>query len=247
VSGDGQKLLFSVVMPAYNEADVIEATLLELDAHLSAEGFDYELVVVNDGSTDRTGEILQALGDRLPRLRPVDNPGPGGYGFAIRKGLEFYRGDAMVIVTSDGADSPKDVAAYFRKIEAGYDCAFGSRFAPGATVEGYPPFKLVVNRIANRLLALILRQDYDDFTNGFKCYRRHVIDDMQPIITGQFNITVELALKAVLGGHRFAVVPNDWKQRDAGDSSFKLFRLVKPYAATVLYCLTRSYLLGVRR
>jgi dolichol-phosphate mannosyltransferase len=240
-------LLFSIVMPAYNEEDVIEATLVELSEYLDGCEFDYEIVVVNDGSQDATGRVVADVAARQPRVRLVDNPGPGGYGFAIRKGLEVYRGDAMVIVTSDGADSPKDVAAYFRKIEEGYDCAFGSRFGPGSIVEGYPPVKRVINRIANKLLALVLRQPYDDYTNGFKCYRRHVVDDMQPLITGQFNITIELVLKAILGGWRYAVVPNDWKQRDAGDSSFNVLRLVKPYALTALYCLARSYLLSVRR
>jgi dolichol-phosphate mannosyltransferase len=244
---DDAKLLFSVIMPAYNEEDVIEATLVELSEHLDGCGFDYEIVVVDDGSQDGTGRILQEVSSRLPRVRPIENPGPGGYGFAIRKGLEVYKGDAMVIVTSDGADSPKDVAAYFRKIEEGYDCAFGSRFAPGATVEGYPRIKLVINRVANRLLALVLRQGYDDYTNGFKCYRRCVVDDMKPLVTGQFNITIELALKAVLGGWRYAVVPNDWKQRDAGQSSFNVLHLAKPYAMTALYCFSLRYLLRVRR
>ena len=244
---DDSSLSFSVIMPAYNEEDVIEATLVELSEHLDACAFDYEIVVVDDGSQDGTGRVVRAVAARLPRVRLVENEGPGGYGFAIRKGLDVYKGDAMVIVTSDGADSPKDVAAYFRKIEEGYDCAFGSRFAPGATVEGYPRLKLMINRVANRLLALALGQDYADYTNGFKCYRRHVVDDMQPLVTGQFNITIELALKAVLGGWRYAVVPNDWKQRDAGQSSFNVFRLAKPYAMTALYCFSRRYLESVRR
>lgn len=234
-------------MPAYNEEDLIESTLTELSEHLDSCGFDYEIVVVNDGSQDGTGRVLAEVTKRLPRVRSIDNPGPGGYGFAIRKGLEVYRGDAMVIVTSDGADSPKDVAAYFRKIEEGYDCAFGSRFGPSSTIEGYPPVKRAINRIANKILALVLRQKYDDFTNGFKCYRRHVIDEMQPLITGQFNITIELVLKAVLGGWRYAVIPNDWKQRETGESNFNALRLIKPYAMTMFYCLARNYLLRVRR
>ena len=240
-------LFFSVVMPVYNEEAVVEATLAALSAHLDACGFDYEIIVVNDGSQDRTVEILHEIEASNRRIRYIDNPGPGGYGFAIRKGLEVYKGDAVVIVTADGADFPKDVEAFFRKIEAGYDCAFGSRFMQGARVQGYPPFKLFVNRLTNRLIALLLRRGYNDFTNGFKCYRRHVVDDMQPLIAGQFNITIEMAVKAVQGGWTFAVVPNDWTQREAGASSFKLFRLIKPYGLTLLYCLSRNYLLKVRR
>ena len=234
-------------MPAFNEQDVVEKTVRDLSKHLSACGFDYEIIVVNDSSEDSTEEILKKLASEIDSVRYVNNVPPGGYGFAIRKGLECYEGDAAVIVTADGSDAPKDVEAYFRKIIEGYDCAFGSRFVPGATVKGYPPFKLFMNRLTNQILSMLLRQDYKDFTNGFKCYRRQVIDSMQPLEAGQFNITVELALKAVLGGWNYAVVPTDWTQRDGGESSFKIYRLIKPYTMTILHCMSRSYPQKVRR
>jgi len=240
-------LLFSIVMPAYNEEAVLETTLNELTRHLDSEGFDYEVVVVNDNSSDGTAEVLRSCVERMPRVRHVDNPGPNGYGYAIRKGLEHYRGDAMVIVTSDGSDSPADVASYFRKIEEGYDCAFGARFVPGTTVTNYPPFKKLVNRVANFGLARVLGADYGDFTNGFKCYRRHVVEQMQPLASGQFNITVEMAVKAVLGGHRYAVVPTNWSQRAAGTSSFKIAKMVTPYAASLAYALSAAYLKKSKR
>ena len=239
--------LFSIVMPAYNEQDVIESTLQELTTHLDEQDFNYEIIVINDGSTDKTESILKTITTSHKCVRYINNPGPNGYGNAIRKGLDDYKGDAVVIVTSDGSDSPKDAAAYFRKIQEGYDCAFGSRFMPNTTVTGYPRFKLFINRIANRFVSLILRSHYNDFTNGFKCYRRPVIEAMQPLVAGQFNITIELSVNAVLAGWKFAVIPNDWTQRDAGDSSFKLGKLLKPYTVTLIYCLSRHYLGKTRR
>lgn len=238
---------FSVVMPAYNEEAVVERTIRDLSAELDARGFDYEIITVNDNSKDGTWSVLERLAKELPRLRPVTNAGPNGYGYAIRKGLETYRGDAVVIVTADGSDAPKDVAAYFDAINEGFDCAFGSRFAPGAKVTGYPPFKLFVNRMANALVGMILKSGYDDYTNGFKCYRRTVMDAMQPIVSGQFNITVELAVKAILGGYSYKVVPTDWTQREAGASSFKLFKLIGPYFASLTYCLALNSLRKSKR
>ena len=234
-------------MPAYNEQAVIETTLQELTAHLDSASFNYEIVVVNDNSQDDTEGVLQRSLARFPRLRYLNNAGPNGYGYAIRKGLESYRGDAMVIVTSDGSDSPEDVAAYFRKIEEGYDCAFGARFVPGTTVKDYPPIKRLVNRLANRGLSQLLATDYTDFTNGFKCYRRHVVDAMQPLASGQFNITVEMAVKAVLGGYRYAVVPTNWSQRAAGASTFKIMKMLKPYGASLAYALSAVYLRKSKR
>ncbi len=239
--------LFSVVMPAYNEEDVVEQTLLQLTAHLDECEFNYEIVVVNDGSTDKTETILEKFSANHASVRYVNNPGPGGYGYAIQKGLQHYKGDAVVVVTSDGSDSPKDVATYFNKIQEGYDCVFGSRFLPGTKVAGYPRFKLFMNRMANRFLAMVLRSRYNDFTNGFKCYRRHVIDDMQPIISGQFNITIEMSVSATLSKCLCAVVPNDWTQRDAGVSTFKISRLLKPYFITLIYCIARNYIRNIRR
>jgi dolichol-phosphate mannosyltransferase len=234
----------SIVMPAYNEEAVIERTITELAQALDREAIDYEIIAVNDASKDGTWAVLQTLAATLPRLRCITNAGPNGYGYAIRAGLAVYRGDAMVIVTADGSDSPRDVVAYFRAIERGADCAFGSRFVKGATVSRYPRFKLLVNRLANACVSRLLGTRYDDFTNGFKCYRRHVIDAMLPIVSGQFNITIELAVKAVQGGWTYEVCPTDWTEREAGTSSFKLFRLIGPYTASLVYCLTLNYLRG---
>ena len=238
----GEAPAFSVVMPAYNEEAVVERTIRELSAELDALGVEYEIICVNDNSTDGTLLVLERLAGEFPRLHPISNPGPNGYGYAIRRGLEHYRGDAVVIVTADGSDAPADVVAYVTALQEGFECAFGSRFAKGAKVTRYPPFKLVVNRLANTLVRFILRSRYDDYTNGFKGYRRQVIDAMQPIVSGQFNITVELAVKAVLGGYRYKVVPTHWTQRDAGASSFRLFKLIGPYFASLSYCLALNAL-----
>lgn len=239
--------LYSVVMPAYNEEAVVEPTLRALTLALDNAPYAYEVIVVNDASTDETAAVLERLAAEHPKIRCIENPGPNGYGAAIRKGLEHYDGDAVVVVTADGSDAPKDVVAYFAAIAEGADCAFGSRFRKGARVTGYPPFKLFVNRLANGLCGLLLASRYDDFTNGFKCYRRAVIDSMAPLVSSQFNITIEMTVKAIQGGWRIVVLPTDWTQRVAGVSSFRLLKLIKPYAATLLYCLTLHYLRKVRR
>jgi dolichol-phosphate mannosyltransferase len=242
-------MMLSVVLPAYNEASVIEATIRALAAELDRAQVTYELLVVNDKSRDATADVLTRLEAEFPTLRHVDNPGPHGYGRAVRHGLAHYRGDAVVIAMADGSDAPSDVLAYWRLIEAGQDCAFGMRFAPGTKVEGYPPFKRLLNRAGNRLIAGLLGSDYTDFTNGFKCFRRHVIDGMQPLVGAGFNLTIEMSMKAVLSGARFAVVPNSWVQRVDGVSKFRLVEAGALYLATIAYCLLQHRLArgGIRR
>lgn len=237
-----KQLMLSVVIPAYNEADVIEETVSQLSETLDSEIGNYEILIVNDGSGDSTEKVLTNLTKHYSQLRYINNTGPHGYGFAVRYGLEHFRGDAAVILMADGSDAPQDVVKYYRKIDEGYDCAFGSRFIPGAHVDGYPWFKRILNRLGNRLIGALLGQRYDDFTNGFKCYRRSVIDRIQPLVCGQFNLTIEMSMGAVAQGARFAVVPTNWRDRDAGDSKFKVLAQVRIYLLTLIYCLNKAWL-----
>jgi dolichol-phosphate mannosyltransferase len=235
-------MMLSVVMPAYNEAAVIAGTVRALAAELDRQAIDYEILVVNDASRDATEAALIELENFLPHLRHVTNPGPHGYGCAVRHGLDHFRGDAVVVAMADGSDAPGDVAAYFRKIEEGYDCAFGMRFGAGTRMEGYPMLKRLMNRAGNRLIAWLVGSGYTDFTNGFKCFRREVIERMQPLVGAQFNLTIEMSIKAVLGGARFAVVPNSWIERAGGVSKFRLVQAGTLYLATIAYCLLQHRL-----
>jgi dolichol-phosphate mannosyltransferase len=232
----------SVVIPAHNEAEVIEPTLRGLIAQLGPEGIDYEIVVVDDASSDGTGEVVARVSAEEPRVRSVRNEAPNGFGFAVRKGLESFRGDAVVIVMADGSDDPRDVVLYYRVLEAGYDCAFGSRFMPGATVRDYPRVKLTINRIVNAGIRFLFRHGYNDTTNAFKAYRREVIDNLRPLLSHHFNLTVELPLKAITRGFSYAIVPTSWTNRAAGTSKLQLNEMGGRYLFIVLYVFLEYHL-----
>src|SRR5205085_8211569 len=131
--------------------------------------------VVNDNSSDRTERILATLSAADSGVRYVNNLPPNGFGFAVRRGLAEFRGDAVAIVMADGSDDPADVVAFYRKLQSGYDCVFGSRFIRGGRVADYPKLKLVMNRLANLVIRLLILVRYNDFTNAFKLYRRSAI------------------------------------------------------------------------
>ena len=131
----------------------------------------------------------------------------------MRAGLEAFTGDAVAIVMADGSDSPRDLVAYQRLLEEGYECAFGSRFVSGSTVTDYPRTKLIMNRIVNFGIRLLFRHGYNDTTNAFKAYRREVIENVQPFLSHHFNLTVELPLKAVVRGYSYGIVPISWTNR----------------------------------
>src|SRR5215216_958911 len=194
-------------MPAHNEEDSTARVVGLLVQTLTAEEIDYEAIVVNDSSTDQTEAVLQDLQHLYPTLRYINNEPPNGFGLAIRKGLEHFRGDAVAIFMGDGSDSPKDVVRCFRKLNEGCDCVFGSRFIKGGRITNYPPHKLLLNRLGNYLIRVLFGLDYNDVTNGFKLYRREVIAACQPLISKHFNINIELPLKAIAQGYKYAIVP----------------------------------------
>jgi len=231
----------SVVIPAHNEAGSIEQTVQRLASTLE-EGIDYELLVVDDGSSDGTAEAVTRAKAGDPRVRCVRSTYPRGFGFAVRAGLEQFTGDALAIVMADGSDSPLDLVRYHRLLEGGYDCAFGSRFVKGATVRDYPRLKLVLNRAANAFIRALFRHGYNDTTNAFKAYRREVVETVQPLLSNHFNLTVEMPLKAIVRGHNFAVVPISWTNRTDGTSKLRLQEMGSRYLFIVLYVFLEHHL-----
>jgi dolichol-phosphate mannosyltransferase len=230
------------VIPARNEADSIGATVRPLAARLEQDDVDYEILVIDDASTDGTQAAVASLSEQNPRIHCHRSHNPPGFGFAVRAGLDRFEGDAVVIVMADGSDHPDDVIGYLRVLEQGYDCAFGSRFMKGARVFDYPRFKLVLNRIANAGVRVLFRHGYNDTTNAFKAYRREVIETVQPLLSNHFNLTVELPLKAVVRGHTYGIVPISWTNRSAGVSKLKLQEMGSRYAFIVLYVFLERHL-----
>jgi dolichol-phosphate mannosyltransferase len=160
----------------------------------------------------------------------------------VRAGLAAFRGDAVALVMADGSDAPADLVAYYRKLQEGYDCVFGSRFVRGARVVNYPLPKLLMNRIANFCIRTLFWMSYNDVTNAFKLYRRTVIAGIQPLLAYHFNLTVELPLKAIVRGYSYAVVPTSWFNRLKGVSKFKIKEMGSRYLFIVLYCYLEKYL-----
>jgi len=232
----------SVVIPARNEEGSIAATVTSITSALREAGIPYEIVVVDDASTDATADRILALAEGDGDVRLLRSPYRNGFGMAVRAGLETFTGDAVAIVMADGSDAPEDLVAYHRLLTAGYDCAFGSRFMRGSRVEHYPTLKLVINRIVNAGIRALFGHGYNDTTNAFKAYRREVIESVSPLVSQHFNLTVELPLKAVVRGHSYAIVPIRWRGREHGESKLKLQEMGSRYLFIVLLVFLEHHL-----
>ena len=234
--------LFSIVIPARNEAENLPVLVPTLLTALENAGIDHEVLIVNDGSTDGTREVLVKLASRFANVRFIDNPPPNGFGLAVRAGLMDFRGNAVAIVMADGSDDPADLVKYYAKVREGYDCVFGSRFIAGSKLIDYPVHKLIINRLANLFIKTLFQLRYNDITNAFKCYRRTVIAGLEPILAHHFNLTVELPLKAIIRGYNFAVIPISWTNRTSGVSKLKIREMGSRYLFIVIYCLIERLL-----
>lgn len=233
----------TILIPAHNEETCVGSTIRNLYQRLRAEEIEHEILVVNDASADGTESILASLCADIDSLHYINNSPPNGYGFAVRKGLDNFMGDAVCIYMADASDRPEDVVRYFRVMEQTQaDCIFGSRFIHGGMVKDYPGLKLFLNRCANTFIQLLFGLRYNDVTNAFKLYKREVIEGSKPILSHHFNLTVELPLKAIVRGYSYRVVPNHWINRKTGESKLKIKEMGSRYLFIVLYCFIERWL-----
>jgi len=231
----------SVVIPARDEEGCIASTVEHLHLELKLNDVPHEIVVVDDGSTDGTWAILQGLKAHLPELAPTQNTGPDGIGRAIIHGLDRATGNAVAIMMADESDDCRDVVRYWRTLNEGWECVFGSRFVHGGGVIDYPWVKYRLNRLANLFIRLLFRIPLNDTTNAFKAYRRAAIQGCQPLIAPHFNILVELPLKSIVRGYTWTVIPITWRNRRSGEAKLKIKEMGSRYLFIIFYVWLEKY------
>jgi len=231
----GSLELLSVVIPARDEEGNIESTVKHLHVELDLQQVLHEIVVVDDGSTDRTWQMLESLKQRIAQLRPIQNDGEHGFGNAVIKGIDCARGDAVIIMMADESDDCRDVSRYWHKLNEGWDCVFGSRFMKGGGVIDYPLIKLVLNRLANWVVKVLFRIPLNDTTNAFKAYRMSALDGCRPFLAPHFNLTVELPLKSIVRGYSWTTMPITWRNRRHGVAKLKISEMGSRYFFIVAY------------
>jgi glycosyltransferase involved in cell wall biosynthesis len=175
-------LIYSVVIPAYNESIRLRPTLDALLSYAQGQDWDAEILVVNDGSTDDTAQIVREYAQAHPQILLLENPGNRGKGYSVRNGMLHARGDLCLFTDADLSSPIAEARKLFDAIAQGADIAIGSRWLRAdLQTERQPLYRQAFGRIFNLVLRAILGLRYADTQCGFKAFRRDAAQRIFPL------------------------------------------------------------------
>ncbi|MBZ5719580.1 MAG: glycosyltransferase [Acidobacteriia bacterium] len=230
----------SVVAPCYNEEMNIPPLV---DALVQMYGdYLHEIIIVNDNSTDRTGEVARQVALKEPRVKVVDRKPPGGVGRAFRDGYAAATGRYILTMDSDFLQIVPELRDLFDVVAAGHDGAIGSRFSHDSVLMNYPFFKILCNRSFHLLVNLFLPCRIRDISNNLKLYRAEILKNLE-ITQNHFAANVETGLKPILSGYDVREVPISWINRSIhmGSSSFKIVKVAPNYFLEFLNIVSATW------
>jgi dolichyl-phosphate beta-glucosyltransferase len=203
---------YSIIIPAYNESARVGATLEKVLAHVAQQGWDAEIIAVDDGSRDNTVEIIRAYADKNPRLRLLQNPGNRGKGYSVRNGMLHARGQLLLFSDADLSSPIEEAAKLFDAIAAGADIAIGSRWLRrDLQTQRQPFYRQIFGRVFNLMLRITLGLGFKDTQCGFKAFTREAATKIFPLQQiERWGFDPELLYLANKLKFRVAEVPVEW-------------------------------------
>ena len=200
----------SVVIPAFNEAQRLPATLERVRAYLAARGAPFEVLVVDDGSTDGTASVARAAGGPVHVLRHEANRGKG---HAVRAGMLAVQGARRLMTDADLSTPIEELARLEQELDRGFDVAIGSRAVPGARIEVHQPaYREAMGRLFNRLAQALLLPGVHDTQCGFKLFTAEAASAaFGACRLDGFSFDVEALYVARRRGLRIAELPVVWR------------------------------------
>ena len=231
----------SILIPVRDEEENVKIISNKIEKEINNP--NYELLFVNDFSEDETIKVIEEIKVKNKKIRYVNNENKG-LGGAISLGITESKGKYVCIMMSDSSDTVQDLNRYYETImNDDLDAVFGSRFIKGGKTVDYPIIKLILNRIGNLLAKFLMWSDLNDFTNGFKIYKKNTLTGLYPLISESFNIFFELPLKTISRGYNYKIIPISYYNRTVGEAKFKIDELGSKYLFTLLYCFLEKALL----
>jgi glycosyltransferase involved in cell wall biosynthesis len=201
---------FSLIIPAHNEENRLPDTLLQVTAYLESQPYEYEVLVVENNSTDNTLEIGKAFAAQHAHVRVLHND-QSGKGRAVKQGMLEARGDYRFMCDADLSMPVAEISKFLPPALTNFDIAIGSREAPGSVRYNEPLYRHLGGRLINLVIRVLALPGLQDSQCGFKCFTAQAAEDLFRVqtLTG-WSFDIELLYVARKRGYRLVEVPIDW-------------------------------------
>lgn len=201
--------ILSVIIPAYNEESNIEYIISDIRKALNKIGQSSEIIVVDDGSEDFTGEIAREFGAKVVRLNRNS-----GYGKALMAGFREAKGDIFVIIDANGKYTPEEIQQLIEPLRAGADIVSGTRFSKESKVRPYSigKFAYLGNLLLDFSIRVLEGKRVSDTMSGFKAFKRKIIEGLD-LESPSFEIAIEITMKSLSKGFQYREVPITYRTR----------------------------------
>lgn len=224
------KPYLSVIIPAYNEEKRIAATLFDVGRYLSQQSYSYEIIVVSDGSTDGTVEIVESLKSQIENLKLIDNQQNHGKGYVVKQGILEAQGKYRLFMDADNSTSIDHLEKFWPEINSGFDIVIGSIEIKGAKIQETAAwYRRFLGKIAKYIIRIVagLWQIHDT-QRGFKLFIEKAVKEIFPKQTlMRWGFDFEILALAKKLGFKIKEVPVDWK--NPGESKVKLSSYIRTF------------------
>jgi len=226
--------MYSLVIPAHNESKNLSKLLKTAIVVFKKLGKKFEIIVVNDNSTDNSWNVLQDLKKEIRQLRVINRTTKPGVGYAIREGLYNAKGDIIITMDGDLSHDPKEIPNFLKLLNS-YDMVCGSRYIQGGKAS-MAKSRILISGLFNIIFRSLIGVPVRDFTSGFRVYRSEVIKKIK-LISKTFGIYIEIPIKAHLAGFKLTEIPIIYHKREFGKSNLNYFNQGPEYLKVVFSAL----------
>jgi glycosyltransferase involved in cell wall biosynthesis len=220
--------LVSFIIPAYNEEKTVGTVIDDTSQVMELYGLPYEIIVVNDGSTDHTEQIAVATG----KAKVFTNRPNRGKGYCLRRGLKEAHGDIIVTLDSDGEHKPKEIPGLITPLFDNNDIVSGSRFM-GSRFDATKRLNQVGNFLFNTAIMTLTGKQVTDSQTGFRAMRREVVESLNLQSDG-YEIETEITVKSLMNGFKLLEVPITIDRRKYSMSKIKILKDGKKILSTII-------------
>lgn len=227
--------IVSVVIPAYNEENTIGVVIEETIQIMETLKIPYEIIVIDDGSTDKTKEVASKY-----KVTLVSNGKNKGKGYALRKGLSHAQGEIIITIDSDGSHKPKEIPDLIYPLYNGADIVMGSRFL-GRKKDHTSKLHLLGNHIINATIMILTRKKITDSQTGLRAFKKNILKEISLESYG-YEFESELTVKCLKNGFKLEEIPISCERRKYNLSKIKILSDGVRILRTILkYTITNGY------